>query len=196
MKKQSMYISHIISVTLIMGGLVYLTSCHNANSNNTVTPTGTKADSTSGLTNDDVKFLNKAAEINLEEIRIGTLAQQNGGMKDIKEMGKMLTNDHTKSWNELTELAKKKSVNIPTTLDSNAVADYNSLSNLTGKEFDKKFCNMMIDGHKQAISVFEKEASDTKDSDIKNWANSTLPTLHKHLDDAITCEQTVNSEKK
>ncbi len=38
----------------------------------------------------DAKFLATAAEINLEEIKLGQLAQQKSTMKDVKDLGKMI----------------------------------------------------------------------------------------------------------
>jgi putative membrane protein len=183
-----------ISITLITVAFLSLLACnYNHNSDNPLTESENKNPSDSTKNSADVQFLDKAAEINLEEIKVGTLAQQNGAANEVKSMGKMLEQDHTQSWNELTELARKKSVTIPTTLDSGAKADYSTLSGLSGKDFDKKFCNMMIGGHKAAIGLFEKESTQANDSDIKHWAVSTLPTLHKHLDDAISCQQAINN---
>jgi putative membrane protein len=62
----------------------------------------------------DAQFLVNAAEINLEEISLGQLAQKNGNTADLKELGKMMEAGHTKSLTELTLLAKEKLITIPT----------------------------------------------------------------------------------
>jgi putative membrane protein len=149
----------------------------------------------SGATNmsQDGKFLAKVAEINLEEIQVGSIAQQNGTTDDIKEMGKTLTDDHTQSLNILNSIARNKSIDIPTSVDNDGKNDIEKLSVKTGSEFDKAFCDMMIDGHKDAISLFEKESANTKDTAISNFIKITLPVLHKHLDIATKCQGKLHS---
>jgi len=158
------------------------------NMTNTVSTTSTVTTANKTDTSADNQFLRKAALINLEEIRVGRLAEKKGVALDIREMGKMLENDHQKSLTELTALATKKSVALPQELDSGGQSDYRDLDSKNGKEFDKKFCDMMVSGHKDAISLFEKESSQTTDNDIRNWATETLPVLHKHLDEATKCQ--------
>ena len=48
---------------------------------------------------------------------------------------------------------------------------------------------MMVDGHKDAISKFEKEVNESSDSDIKSWATSMLPGLKMHLDHSTLCQK-------
>lgn len=43
---------------------------------------------------------------------------------------------------------------------------------------------MMVRDHRKDVSEFQKEANSGKDSDIKNFASSTLPTLQDHLKEA------------
>jgi putative membrane protein len=135
----------------------------------------------------DAHFLNQAAMINLEEIQLGQLARQNGTIADVKELGKMIEDDHTQAQNDLSALARKKSITLPSTLDSNAQSDYKKLSAETGMGFDKGFCNMMVNGHKEAIALFEKESTQANDSAIRQWATTMLPALHKHLDASASC---------
>src|SRR5687768_18565847 len=62
----------------------------------------------------DEKFLVDAAELNMEEIQLGQLAQQKGTSEDVKNLGKMMTDDHTKALSDLSALAASKSIAIPT----------------------------------------------------------------------------------
>ena len=54
--------------------------------------------------------------------------------------------------------------------------------------FDKEFCDRMVNGHKDVITLFEKASTDATDSDIKAWASESLPILRTHLDAAMTCK--------
>ncbi len=82
----------------------------------------------------------------------------------------------------LASCGKKK------TDDSKAVDAYQKLIDKPGRDFDKAYCDMMVDGHKKAVDRFESAAADSKDSDIRSWANSMLPILRSHLDHAMVCQ--------
>lgn len=61
---------------------------------------------------------------------------------------------------------------------------YRSLAKKTGRDFDKEFVEMMVDDHKKDVKLFEKEAKDANDSDVRAFAASHLATLQAHLDQA------------
>jgi putative membrane protein len=137
----------------------------------------------------DAKFLVNAAEINLEEILLGQLAQQNSTMTDVKELGKIMEKTNRKSLTQLSDLASKKLITIPTAPTDKAKDDYEKLSGKSGIGFDKEYCNKMVKVHKEAISKFEKASTESNDADIREWATTTLPDLRKHLDYAINCQK-------
>lgn len=145
-------------------------------------------DTTSGK-QADAAFLMKAAEINLEEIKLGQLAQQKGTMPHVKELGKMMVDEHTKAMKELTALAKTKMITIPMEPAATAMDAYNNMKAKPGKEFDKAYSDMMVMGHKDAIALFEKNSTDAKDADVKGWALKMLPALRTHLDHSMMCQK-------
>ena len=104
---------------------------------------------------DDSEFLVDQAEINLAEIEIGKLAQQKGTDAEVKKFGKMLVDEHTKSASEVSALAKAKNFTLPTSLTEEGKEEYNKLNEKSGVDFDKKFTDMMIDGHEKAIKKLE-----------------------------------------
>jgi len=137
----------------------------------------------------DAQFLVNAAEINQEEISLGQLAQQKGGFSHVKELGKMMEEEHTKSLADLTALAQTKNISLPTSQTENGIDAYKKLNNKSGNAFGKEYSSMMVKGHKKAIELFEKASTDCTDPDIKAWATETLPTLRTHLDHALMCQK-------
>lgn len=136
----------------------------------------------------DAEFLITAAEINMEEIQLGKLAQQKGQTADVKELGKMMEDAHTKSLNELRALAERKMISIPTTSTDDAQEAYNELDEESGSDFDKAYVDKMVSEHKDAISTFEDATTDSDDADIRNWAEASLPGLRTHLDHSINSQ--------
>ena len=55
--------------------------------------------------------------------------------------------------------------------------------------FGKKYSEMMVDGHKDAIELFEKASIESTDPDIRAWANATLPILRTHLEHSLACQK-------
>jgi putative membrane protein len=139
-------------------------------------------------TSKDAQFLAKAAEINLEEIQLGKMAQQSSTRTDVKELGEMMEKEHTDCLKGLTILANKKSVIIPTTLSNSAQDACKILNGKSGADFDVAYCEMMVNGHRDAIAMFEKVSTQSTDADVKGWAGAILPDLHKHLEHAIKCQ--------
>jgi putative membrane protein len=143
----------------------------------------------------DAKFVTDVADINYAEIKLGELAQSKGVSADVKELGKMMVTDHTKANSELMAMAQKKDMSFPQGPSNEAISDYNSMNDLKGLDFDKKYCDKMVSGHKDAINKFEKAATDCKDAEVKTWAAKMLPALHMHLDHSQKCEEMVKNMK-
>ena len=179
----------LLQAGLIAAIIFSVSSCNNNASSTDSTVSADKEAKSDTITKEnDIKFIVSATEINLEEISLGQLAQLHGSTKNIREMGKMMEEDHRKSLAEVTTLANNRSMRIPVSISMNADADYKKLSDKPGAQFDKDYCDMMISGHKDAITMFEKESKETKDTAIRQWALATLPALHKHLDNATACQ--------
>lgn len=167
------------------------TDSTNMKDNNMTTTARMMNDSAANTINDNTKtdaaFMMKAAEINLEEIKLGKLAQQKGTTPHVKQLGKMMVTDHAQAMDELTALAKTKMVTIPTSETAKIMDAYKTLNGKTGKDFDKAYSDMMVNGHKEAIALFEKTAMETKDSDVKAMTTTMIPKLKTHLEQAEIC---------
>ena len=136
----------------------------------------------------DTAFIMKVAEINMEQIKLGKLAQQMSSRGHVKDLGKMMVTEHTQATTKLTALAKTKMVSLPTVESGKILADYEMLAAKKGKSFDKAYSDMMVKGHKEAIALFEKANRDTKDNDIKAMKSEMIPALKTHLERAEMCQ--------
>ncbi len=170
--------------------LIAVTSCNNrteTNDSKEVAEEHNEAKFTNAK-EDDAQFLVDAAEINLEEIQLGQLAQNSSVMPDVKELGVMMVKDHTKALNDLQALAAKKQITLPTSITKDGENSYKKLSEKTGSDFDKEYCDLMVKGHKDAIHKFEKASTDSTDADIQSWAATMLVVLRTHLDHSLVCQ--------
>jgi putative membrane protein len=137
----------------------------------------------------DALFAVNTANAGMTEVQLGQLAQQKGMAKDVKEYGAMMVKDHTEAGDKLKALAVAKNITLPSAISQDMQKNVDELQGKTGHDFDKSYIDMMIDDHKKVISAFEEESKNGSDADIRNFADSTLHTLHKHLDKAEQCHK-------
>ena len=191
MKKTSYIKTALLQVTFVTG-ILLITSCgFNQNSDDTkdVAEEHNEAIFDDNDQENDAQFLVNAAENNLEQIQLGQLAQQKGSTTQVKELGKMMEDAHTKSQNDLTALAQRKSIIIPTSATDDTRDTYEDLNEKTGVDFDEAYADKMVNQHEDAIEIFETATTDSYDADIKNWAIATLPELRTNLNHSIECQK-------
>jgi putative membrane protein len=143
------------------------------------------------LSSGDKDFIMEAACGGMAEVSLGELAQQKGTSEAVKQFGKHMVDDHSKANNELKELAGRKGVVVPAALKPKYQKVVDSLSKLSGAEFDKQYMREMVKDHENDVSAFQKEADKGKDSELTSWAKQTLPTLQDHLKMARDAETKV-----
>ncbi len=185
--KNSNYIKAALVPITFLTIILLITSFSNIGNNNHV--------DVDDNNKNDSKFLVSAAEMNYEEIQLGKLAQKNGSTAEVRELGKMMVESHTKFQSDLTSLAKSKSITIPAKATDGANDDHTKLSEKKGNDFDKDYTDQMVKRHKDAISLFEKASTDSEDADIQKWAIATLPDLRTHLDRSVECQKKCEEKK-
>jgi len=147
------------------------------------TSSGSMSKSTSGkkMSSADTKFMKEAAMGGMEEVELGKLAAQKASDADVKSFGQKMVDDHSKANDQLQQLATQKGVTLPTGPSAMQKNDMAKLDKLSGSAFDKAYVSMMVKDHKKDVAEFKKESTSAKDSDLKSWAGTTLPTLQDHL---------------
>jgi len=130
----------------------------------------------------DKNFAIKAADGGMAEVALGTLAQKNGGAQSVKDFGKMMVDDHTKVNNELKAAAESKQITLPKKLSTEKQLNHDKLSSLKGDAFDKAYMDIMVISHQETIALFETEATNGEDAELKKWAQDKLPALKHHLE--------------
>jgi putative membrane protein len=59
---------------------------------------------------------------------------------------------------------------------------YNRLSRLDGAAFDRAYMKAMVADHQRAVQMFTARANNGRNTDLRSWTATTLPTLRKHLE--------------
>ncbi|MEH2182318.1 DUF4142 domain-containing protein [Nostoc sp.] len=148
----------------------------------TVSPTASPTTSGQNTpSSSDKQFMTEAAQGGLAEVQLGKLALKRGTSKAVKQFAQRMVKDHTPVNNQLKQLAAKKGVTLPTSLDTTNKQVQQRLSNLSGASFDREYLNQMLEDHQNDVSAFQTEAQGGQDPDVKAFAAKTLPTLQQHL---------------
>ncbi|TDU31787.1 putative membrane protein [Panacagrimonas perspica] len=130
---------------------------------------------------DDKDFFPAAASAGMLEIETSKLALQTSQNADVKAFAKQMVEDHTKADAELKALAASRSVALPTAMSKHHQMMYDHLKDeKPGKDFDSAYQNTQVVAHKEAVTLFSKASTDSKNPEVKAWAAKTLPTLQHH----------------
>ena len=136
-------------------------------------------------------FVKKASMTDLFEVQSSQLALQKAQSADVKSFAQHMIDEHTKSTQKLKGIVgttktsasdKASGSDVAMTLDSEHSAMLNKLQNASGKDFDKLFVNMQLDGHKKALDLVKDYAQNGDDTKLKNFAKDMQPYIQEHLD--------------
>jgi putative membrane protein len=178
-----------------VAALLFLNACNNtttteSKSDTSVTtapmeppPAPAPAPAAAPAMNVDSNFVATVAAANSTELRILEAAGSRGTNKELKVHAKMMIADHKKLGEGVKAYAQKKNYPLPADDGSEAKNKLDGLDkNAKGAAWDKAWTDEMVNAHQDAINLFEKNANDVKDDELKKMINDALPTLHKHLD--------------
>ena len=130
----------------------------------------------------DAAFMKRAAESGLAEVEASRLAVRKANNTQVKGFATQMVDDHGKANDELKALAASKNVTLPTEPSVADKAKLNALAGREGASFDKHYADGFgVKAHEDTVRLFEKQAKDGKDAEVKAWAEKTLPTLRHHL---------------
>jgi putative membrane protein len=132
-------------------------------------------------TMDAAQFVQQAASSGLFEVKAGELAKQRATSDNTKHLGDMIIEEHKKANDDLMKITQRKNIPMPTDLQPNEKATFDKLTAVNGADFDGQFLHSQVQGHQQAIDLFEKASKSLQDKDLKEFAQQYLPMLREHL---------------
>jgi putative membrane protein len=148
-------------------------------------------DHNKSIDRDSKKFFEEAAIGGMAEVELGKLASQKAASADVKQFGETMVKDHTAVNEQLATLAQQDGVTLPTEVDAKHKKLKDKLAKKEGAAFDKAYMDEMVKDHKKDISLFEKEAKKGDNTELKSFAQQTLPKLQEHLKMAQQTQKTL-----
>ncbi|MDB6026009.1 MAG: outer membrane protein [Verrucomicrobiales bacterium] len=181
MKKTKTFIAAIVAAGLIGTGIV---GAENATDSATGTKTGSSEKTK--LSHSDKKFIEEASQGGMAEVAMGQLGAEKAQSPELKQFAQKIVTDHQQANQQLMQIAQQKGVELEKEVSKKDQRAMEHLRGLSGAEFDKMYVEHMVKDHQKDIKAFEKEANKGEDSDIKSFAQQTLPKLREHLQTAET----------
>lgn len=130
---------------------------------------------------DDRRFVRDAAINGLTEVELGKLAADKGSTDAVKESGRKLVDEHTKTNEELKKLALAQSLNVPESLDKKRQAQVDKMAKLNGPNFDRAYIKEQLKQQERDVRDFKDEAQNGNDPVVRNFASKALPSLQQHV---------------
>ena len=131
-------------------------------------------------------FVQKAAMSDMYEVEAGRIAAEKGQSDQVKKFGQHMVEAHTKTTKEVVSIVKSDNIKVelPTKLDSKHQNLIDDLNETKPDDFDKVYAKQQVDGHEDAVDLFEKYAKNGDNGNLKQFAEKTLPTIKEHLEAA------------
>lgn len=136
------------------------------------------------ISQQDKEFVKDAGHANRAEIEMGELASTKSTNEDIIAFAEFMVSEHTNAQNKLKELANKKNIAMPDTLDAAHKTMKDMLSALDGYKFDSAYISSQVADHEKAEKIFRDGDDDNDDDELESYASETLNHIRQHLERA------------
>jgi len=131
----------------------------------------------------DRNFIEKAARASMEEVEVSRVAAERTSNPEVRRFAEMIIADHESVFDDLTNLAADKGVNLP------AKESAEKWTRRDAKNFDRNYVDKMVSDHNDAVRMFEKHAKDGEDPDTVAYARKHLPKLLSHQQHAVDLQR-------
>lgn len=135
---------------------------------------------------DATGFSTKVATSDMFEIESSKLAASKASSNDVKMFAQVMVEAHTKTTERLKRIAADDGFadRLPRSMDRKHAAMLDQLKGLSAAQFDRKYVEMQVTAHKDAVGVFDAYASKGTHPTLKQFARETVPDIRQHLEHA------------
>lgn len=130
------------------------------------------------------EFVNNAASGGMFEVQSSELALERSQTPAVQEFARMMITDHTAVSDELKAIAEGKGLTVPTEIAGPPAEHMSAVQAAEGDSFDQTYMQHQVQAHEETIMMFQAEAQNGSDPDLRAFAEKTLPALNTHLQQA------------
>jgi putative membrane protein len=141
----------------------------------------------------DSTFLQMAGSLGLLQVKLGILAEKKGTSPNVRDFGKRMVDEYTKTNQELAAGAKQGAFPAPAIIrQHNQLLD--RFTRMGRGSFDKNYMAEMVKEHGEAAELFKQEAESGRVASLKKLASTMLPSVQEHLALATQTAGSVGAE--
>lgn len=134
-----------------------------------------------GIEKLDREFLTVIRFANLWEIPMGKLATERGSTRTVRDVGKVITADHSKLNKIVEQLARQFDVRLPDEPKSSQKSWMAEISGKEGVEFDRTFADRLRAAHGTVFGLIAEVRAGTRNATIRDFATSANSIVMKHM---------------
>jgi putative membrane protein len=127
------------------------------------------------------EFLQDAAQANQTEMAMADVAEGRSQNSAVKELAQMMRSDHQQNYAQLQVIAQNHLIALDSSLNMMNQHAVNHLRKVSDADFDKDYTKAMLKDHVKCITRFDKAIAEIEEPYVREYAQSTLPALRKHL---------------
>ena len=127
------------------------------------------------------EFINAAGISGLFEVESSTAVLGQNPPAEVEDFAQQMITDHNSANAKLKEVARSMDLNVPLSLDDEHQQMLDEMESAQGEQFVQTYIKDQVMGHEDAVQTFQAYIKEGADSQLVNFANTTLPTLQEHL---------------
>lgn len=128
----------------------------------------------------DSSFIQMAGSLGLLQAKLGKMAMEKGSSPSVKDFGKRMVEEYSKTNSELAAGAKQAAFPAPVIMRQHKQV-LDRLSKTGRSSFDKNYMAEMVNDHNEAVRLFQHEAEGGRVASLKALASRMLPAVEQHL---------------
>ncbi|SDH75174.1 Predicted outer membrane protein [Nonomuraea jiangxiensis] len=133
------------------------------------------------LTAADRDLLVKVRQAGLWEMPVGDYAQTRAESQRVKEVGKLIMQDHQKLDLMTRQVAKRLGVDLPDEPNADQQRWMAQLAAESGPAFDKDFANLLRAAHGKVFTVVAAVRAGTRNSEVRKFAQEGVNFVMRHM---------------
>ncbi len=129
-------------------------------------------------------FVRQAARENDVEIALAEIGVRKAQNPSLKSFCQQVQQTHIQANDQLKPIAQKFGVPIDESLTRRNEKELGKFQKLSGQQFDQQLAKQMLKQHEKDLARFEQARPRVSAPEVKQYADSMLPKLRQHLDQA------------
>lgn len=143
-----------------------------------------KKEATSSLAGNDLNFIQRVANDGQSEEQAALYVASKTTNSEVRNYAAQMGRDHGKANQQLRKIAATRKVETPSDPSGQLREKLDRLRQLSGPEMEQAFLkDFGVQAHRDSIALFETQAAQSTDKELKEFAAKQLPVLRRHYEE-------------